>query len=83
MNAVFPEPPISYQMEHFSDFFFNEQNTSLSSRCLLKTDMFTEDGEITFTLLNFFVWLLQRSVVIKVSITIFKILEENRYSKCI
>lgn len=78
MNAVFPEQPISYQMEHFSDFFFNEQNTSLSSRCLLKTDMFTEDGEITFTLLNFFVWLLQRSVVIKVSITIFKILEENR-----
>lgn len=58
--------------------FFNEQNTSLSSCCLLKTDMFTEDGEITFTLLNFFVWLLQRSVVINVSITIFKILEENR-----
>lgn len=40
--------------------------------------MFTDDGEITFTLLNFFVWLLQRSVVINVSITIFKILEENR-----
>ena len=58
--------------------FFNEQNTSLSSHCLLKTDMFTEDGEITFTLLNFFVWLLQRSVVINVSITISKILEENR-----